>query len=381
MRRVSYIRSSARGALVALIAALAGLACVACAPPRTVANPQTPPSPRFYFGDSIGSEAQFNPVTEILNDGYDVLRGNAQDRHVFTRGYVEPADNVWHSLMHADRTFRYYGYGNALRNEWLPLTTDNGHGGGAWVPNYEYHLIGDGMVSVRLDEWFEAHDVPLPGVWSFATMMSAHYLNEIVENGASSVPNEDATTDLLFFDLGGIALWRSDAVQRAFSGALQLTNWPGQPSIDVPSGTLEDARQQFVLRAPLPFTTHWKAFYDFGLSTLLGVSRTFDDGDAWSAGFGVDAVDNPVVDPRTDAKTATLRFKGGLFYDRRGSLLGSLLVGSRNDVAAVDLDLYPGVLHVGPLHPGLWLQMPRAGGLRVGITSRWGIGIGHGPEN
>jgi hypothetical protein len=237
------------------------------------------------------------------------------------------------------------------------------------------------MVSVRLDEWFEAHGVPHPVLWSFATMMSAHYLNEIVENGAASVPNEDATTDLLLFDLGGIALWRADAVQRLFSGALQLTNWPGQPSIDVPSGTLENARQQFVLRAPLPFSTHWKLFYDFGLSTLLGASRVRDDGDAWSVGFGVDAVDNPVVDSRTDAKTATLRFKGGVFYDHRGSLLGSLLVGSRSDDAVVDADIYPGVLRVGSLHPGLWLQVPRGGGVRVGLASRWGIGIGHGPEH
>jgi hypothetical protein len=354
------------------------LSVAASAPAQAATAPRPP---RFYFADSVGSESQFNPATEIVNEGYDVLRTNSQDRHVFRRDYAQAAGNVWHSVTHADATFRYYGYQNAVHNEWLPLTTANGHGGGAWVPNYEYHLIGGGMISVRLEEWYAQHNVPHPALASFATLMSAHYLNEIVENQASAVPNEDATTDLLLFDLGGIALWHIDAVQRAFSGPLQLTNWPGQPSLDVPSGTLENARQQFILRTPLPFTTRWKAFYDFGLSTLLGASRTLDNGDALSAGFGVDAVDNPVVDAHTDAKTATLRFKGGLFYDRHGSLLWSLQVGSRNDVAGVSADLYPGVLRIGSISPGLWMQMPRSGGVRLGVTSRWGFGIGHGPEH
>lgn len=371
MRRGS---TAARACVAGVVLALS---VSACAPPTAVG---VAPAPRFYFADSVGSESQFNPVSEILNDGYDVLRGNSQDRHVFTRGYAVAANNVWRSVTHPDRTFRYYGYHNALVNEWLPLTVSNGRGGGAWVPNYEYHLIGDGMVSVRLDEWFVQHGVAHPELLSFATIMSAHYLNEIVENGSSTVPNEDATTDLLLFDLGGVALWHVDAVQRLFSGTMQLTNWPGQPSVDVPSGTLENARQQFVLRSALPFTTRWKLFYDFGLSTLLGASRTLDNGNAVSAGFGVDAVDNPIVDTHTGAKTATLRFKSGVFYDHHGSLLWSLLVGSRQDVAAVDVNVYPGVLRLGALSPGVWLQLPRSGGLRVGVTSRFGVGIGHGPE-
>jgi hypothetical protein len=338
------------------------------------------PTPRFYFNTPIGSESEFNPATEILNEGFDVLRTNSQDRHVFTRNYTIGAKNVWRSVTHADATYRFYGYGRALRNEWLPLTTSNDNGGGAWVPNYEYHFLGGGMISVRMTEWFQQHDVPHPELMSFATLMTSHYINEIVENASSTLPNEDATTDLLLFDLGGIALWHIDAVQRLFSGPLQLTNWPGQPSVDIPSGTLENARQQFILRAPLPWTRDWKLFYDFGLSTLLGASRQFANGDAVSAGAGLDAIDNPVVDPRTGAKGATLRFKGGIFYDRRGSLLWSALAGSRTDVAIADVNVYPGLLHIGRLSPGVWLQVPRAGGLRVGIATSWGIGIGHGPE-
>lgn len=357
--------------------ALLGVTASACA---TAPVSTTPPAPRFYHAFSYGSEAEFNPLTEILNEGFDVLRTSSQDRHVFRRDYGTGAENVWRSVTHPDATFRFYGYRNALRNEWLPLTPTGHHGGGAWVPNYEYHLLGSGMISVRMEEWYRDHDVPHPFAASFATLMTAHYLNEIVENGTSRLPNEDATTDLLLFDLGGVALWRFDAVQRLFSGPLELTNWAAQPSLDVPSQTLENTGQEFVLRARLPGAKKWRLMYYFGMSSLLGTSRLLSNGDAISIAAGVDAVDNPVVDPRTGAKTATLRPKGALFYDRNGSLLWSVQVGSRSDVAVFDANLYPGLLRVGGVSPGFWLQSPRSGGLRIGLVSRLGIGVGHGPE-
>lgn len=348
----------------------------ACATPAVV----TSPAPRFYRELPYGSESEFNPLTEILNEGYDVLRTSSQDRHIFRRDYALGAENVWRSVTHADATFRFYGYSNALRNEWLPLTLSNGHGGGAWVPNYEYHLIGSGMISVRMEEWYRAHDVPHPFAASVATLMSAHYLNEIIENGASRLPNEDATTDILLFDLGGIALWRWDAMQRLFSGPIELTNWPGQPSLDVPSQTLENTGQQFTLRVRLPGTARWRLMYYFGMSSLIGASRVRANGDAISLVGGVDAVDNPIIDQRTGAKTATLRPKGAIFYDRNGSLLWSMQVGSRSDVAVLDLNAYPGVFRLSGFSPGVWLQVPRSGGVRVGLVSRLGVGLGHGPE-
>jgi hypothetical protein len=355
----------------------AALLLAACAPP---APPGSPSAPRFYTGKSYGSEAEFNPLTEIVNEGFDITQTNDHDRHVFRLPYAVAARNVWQSVVHADRTFRWYGYSRALQNEWLPITAPDNTGGGAWVPNYEYHLIGSGMVSIRMSEWFAQHGVTHPGLAAAATIMSAHYLNEIVENGSSTSPNEDATTDLLIFDIGGLALWQVDAVQRLFSGALQFTNWPGQPSIDIASGTIQNVGQQFVLRAPLPYTSHWKVMYDFGMSTLLGLSRTVGNGDAVSIGVGTDAVANPIVDARTGARGATLQFKGGVFYDRNGSLLGSIQFGSRLNDAAVNVNLYPGVLHIGGVSPGVWLQMPRTGGVRLGVASRWGFGLGHGPE-
>jgi hypothetical protein len=342
-------------------------------------RPEVTPSPRFYTGKSYGSEAQFNPLSQIVNEGFDITQLNDQDRRIFKRNYTVGAKNVWQSVVHAPATFRSYGLGRVVTNEWLPLSTTNNSGGGAWVPNYLYHLFGSGMVSVRMEEWYAQHGASHPTALSIGTLMTAHVANEIVENGMSRTPSADAATDLLLFDVAGIVLWRMDAVQRLFSGPLQLTNWPGQPSIDVASGTIENVGQQFVLRARVPGTEHWKVLYDFGMSTLAGLTYEKSNGDGVSVAAGVDAIANPVVDPRTGAKGATLRFKGAVFYDRQGSLLASLQVGSRRDNAVVNANVYPGVVGGWKRAPGLWLQVPRGGGLRFGLATRWGFGIGHGP--
>jgi hypothetical protein len=340
---------------------------------------------RYYTGKSYGSEAAFNPLTEILNEGYDVLGLRGQDRQIFRRGYDFDATIVWRSILHADRTYANYGW-RVVRNEFLPITSTRAPGGGSWLPNYESHLFGSGMVSRKMAEWYDYHGFRHPAVYAGVTMMTAHFLNEVVENKGFGRFNEDATTDLLFFDLGGIALWQTGFMQRAFSGSFQLTNWPGQPTWNPINATLENTGQIFVLRGPIPKTDSWRWFYLFGLSGAGGLTRVLHDGRAVSVGFGLDAIENPIVDSLTGAKGATLRPKGAIYYDRNGSLLWSVTVGSPNGLRSwVSANVYPGVLGVGRIKPGLWLQLPRRdpqiahdGRLRVGIVSSWGVGLGAG---
>jgi hypothetical protein len=154
-----------------LLLALVSGACVHPSP-----APQPAPA-RFYTGKDYGSEAAFNPLTQILNEGFDVLALRGQDRHVLDRGLGADATNVWHSVTHARATYRNYGW-SVLRNEFLPISSQRQPGGRSWLPNYESHLIGSGMVSARMTEWFEYHNVPGAGWWSAGTMMTAHFLNE-----------------------------------------------------------------------------------------------------------------------------------------------------------------------------------------------------------
>jgi hypothetical protein len=99
-----------------------------------------------------------------------------------------------------------------------------------------------------------------------------------------------------------------------------------------------------------------------------------------SVGIGLDAVENPITDSTRMTKGATLKPKLAMYLDRNGSVLGSLAIGSPRGMSSwVTANIYPGVIHIGPIKPGFWLQLPRDGGVRVGITSQaLGIGIAGG---
>lgn len=343
---------------------------------------KTPPSlrgHRFYEGRTFGSEAEFNPLTEVLNEGFDVLSTYGQDRHIFSRPLGEDAENVLNSVVHADRTYADYGWRHVVRNEFLPLALKRAPGAGAWLPNYQSHLFGSGMISARMTEWYAQHGVPHPLLFSGVTMMTAHLLNEAVENDGRRAWNEDATTDLLVFDLGGIALWNNDWMQRTFSGRVRLTNWASQPSYNPVTRTMENTGQYFSLRAPMPGATSWRIAYVFGMSGGVGLAREFSDGNTLSMVGGVEAVQNPITDARTGAKGATLKPETGIYYDRDGSLLWSLKIGSPSGaVSWITMNAYPGLFRVGSVAPGLWLQLPKDGGVRFGVVSRWGVGVGAG---
>jgi hypothetical protein len=357
---------------------LAGLSLSsACAVPSPATNP-TPT--RFYASRDYGSESQFNPLTAILNDGFDFGHTTSMDRHVFERDYAGAFHNVMRSVLQPGRTIRHYGVARAVKNEWFPLTGKDDNGGGSWIPNYEFHFFGSGMVSVRLEEWFAQHGAKHPTRDAIATMGFAHLLNEVVENDTWRGLNQDAVTDLLLFDPVGMLFWRIDAVQKFFSGPLQMTNWPWQPSIELTNGTLQNSGQQYMVRGRLPGTKDWRVIYLFGLGGALGLSYGDPQKGAWSGAIGPYTETISIVDSVRNARTVTLRMNAGIYYDREGSLLFSANYAPRSEQAHFSLNLYPGVLRVGTFRPGFWLQSVPGNRIRLGIATRWGVGLGVGPN-
>lgn len=341
----------------------------------------SPPSHhrRFYASRAYGSERQFNPLSEVLNEGFDILRVGDRSRHVFRDvPYTADLRMIFNTLAHPVATYSEYGFTRALRNEILPLSLRNQDGGGSWLPNYEFHLLGSGMVSVRVEEWAEQHNLPHPLLVSAFTMGAAHLLNETVENGGPRY-SEDALTDLAVFDVLGFAMFRADRVQRAFSSTLQLTNWPGQISYVASTGTVENLGQQFVLRAPLPRTDRLRLFTAFGMSNIVGLSYGDRKGLAVSLAGGAEVIDNPVVNATTGARTSNLAPSWGVFVDREGSLLASALSTGNVDAIAV-INLYPGVVRVLGASPGVWIHVLKDGRVRFGLASALGIGVGRNPS-
>jgi hypothetical protein len=108
-----------------------------------------------------------------------------------------------------------------------------------------------------------------------------------------------------------------------------------------------------------------------GAAFLVGASRRVGDNYWLSAAGGFDPADNPIIDQATGRKSVSLEANAGLFVDRDGSLLVSIITkgGSNNGPT---LNVYPGVLS---RHAGIWVQSVAGGGVRFGVVSRTGLGL------
>jgi hypothetical protein len=331
---------------------------------------------RFYANRPYGSEAQFNPLSLIINGGYDQTR-TGENRYLLRLPYKSAFTTVWRSVSDPEPVLRHYGWKNWLTHEVFPLSL-KGSGGGQWYPNYHLHLIAGGMTYARMVEWYEQHGSSHPELAAGTTVYAWHLLTEMVESNGICCEDEDGLTDLLVFDAGSILLWNQEWVKQLFDGKrVEFTDWPGQPTLALRSNRVENVYMMAMLRVPVPRTDNWKVMTTMGNAFLIGVSRRVGS-DMWlSASGGFDPVDNPIVDPTTGAKTATLSVNGGVFLDRNSSLLASFITkgGSSNGPT---LNIYPGVIGSGRWSPGVWVQSVRGpgGGFRFGVVSRYGFGLG-----
>jgi hypothetical protein len=382
--------------VVVLVAvAVVGSGCVSTVAPTTAPEPkesaespsEIPPpkskfgddSHRFYKGVPYGSESQFSPLTEVLNEGFDMFRIDNMNRRLADFPFDRAAKNVFHSLIHADSAYRAYGFRNTLTDELLPLSWGTS-GGPQWLANYTCHFLGSGMVSARMVEWFEAHDVPHPVALSVLSMYAAHFMNEVVEDGGADQRTHplDAVADIYVFDLAGILVFRSERVQKFFGETLELTNWQGQATLTTQDNAIDNARientyQEFVLRFPFPRTDKVRGMAAWGPYSMAGVSIGSRYGTSVSLAGGGDIKTH--TDAATGKSTNTFKPYGGIFIDRRGSLLASVVVKDSREVLAA-ANIYPGVIRVGGTTFGLWGQLLNDHTWRVGIVPTFGLGFG-----
>jgi hypothetical protein len=324
---------------------------------------------RFYQSLPYGSESEFNPVSLVVNGGYDQMR-TGQFRRVFEFPYRGSFNTVWHSLTHPDAVIRHYGVSAWLRNEVFPLST-RGSGGGQWYPNYHLHLFAAGATYAEMVEWYEQHGTSHPELAAGATVYAWHLLTEVVENSGFCCEDEDGLTDLAIFDAASIVLWNQEWMRRQFGRTVEFKTWMGQGSLSAPHQTLENAYMMAMLRIAIPGSTNWRAINTFGNAFLFGLSRRVGTEYWISPTLGFDPSDNPIIDPKTGAKSVELKPNVGLFLDRNGSLLFSVISkgGSTNGTT---LNLYPLARH----WPGLWFQRVTGGGARFGVVSPVGLGVG-----
>lgn len=327
----------------------------------------------FYTNKPYGSESLFNPISLFINGGYDVCQLQLVENTVVGHPYAKMSRTVFRNLGDPFTSISKYGWSKFLRTEFLPLSfTKNSM---QWIPNYQQHLIGGGMLYTAMKEWYEVHNYPAPWLLSSITVMAQHLFNEVIETGASETYSVDEISDIYIFDLGGIILFSFDNVNEFFSEELNLSDWSLQSTITLPNGRI-NAGQYFSIKWKFPFSEKYSLFYRYGMGALFGVSKKIDESDNFS--FGVGFKSKHLVDIRTNFRERTIEtsWHAGVFYDRNNSLLASFVMSGVKEYFCM-IDVYPGIIKFKDVSPGLWTIIGRDGKFLFGITTRVVFSLGY----
>lgn len=334
--------------------------------------PSDPPqqSPLFYRNLPWGTEAQFNPASMIVNEGLDI--GQLRTAGGSTR-LIPSALNFQRlnaTLSHPVTSIRRsIGSDAFLHTEVIPSSLEKGRA--QWVPNYQLHLLGGGLLNARLEEWYIAHGYQNPKAAAFVTSMTAAYLNEAQEiEGHPDDYATDPVADLYLFDLAGIAVFQSRTVREFFHSQVEWMNWPLQPSIWTSNMNVRQAGQYHAFRIHAPWKSDWSLFYHVGLGNIGGLSRRLDRDHHLSVGAGYYALH--LVPSGQGQSSVVLAPKLGLFWDREGSLLASAFWNSQSQ-ERFTVSMHPGALKNVPF--GGWVAFGGERGLGMGLTMETGFGI------
>jgi hypothetical protein len=336
----------------------------------------------FYEGLNYGSQGNFNPISLVLNRGFEMLRIVKYDLVYDPFNYNYRFSNVFENLSNPIKNIRTYGTKNFFLEQVIPFGNLEKP---FWYPNYTLHLIGGGISYTALKEYFIAHQVKAPGYLAGATIILAGLINEGIEErerGSGFILNVDLIADLLIFDLGGILLFQSKKVNSFFSKKLNMRDWSRQPMFLLPGSYMGNCGQFFSIKVKIPGTTSWYAFSLMGLGGLVGVSKKIANGYAYSIGFG--------QGPKRKEKELfglpidiSLVPMAGIYLDKNNSVLASLeLSNTSNDRYHnyfAELNIYPGLIHVGKkFSPGIWSAVTKEKELIIGVNCNYFFGIGLG---
>ena len=329
----------------------------------------------FYRGLDYGSESLVQPLRMILNGGYGIMQVGGRDNHIESVDYRGGAENLWKNVSDPFSAIRSEGWGSFVRNEILPFSTSTQDA--RYWPNYTQHLIGGGMGSRLIQEWYRAHGWSRPGWWAAGTMVAYHVLNETVELDGYRGWTTDPIADLMVFDPAGIVMFSFDPVARFFGHTLHMTDWSYQPAYDPHERTVENIGQNYVIKYRLPRSERWYAFYHFGTHAEVGLSYWRADGECFSFGGGFAA--GQLVDLGDGIRTVDLVPSAGLFWDRHNSLMASVLY-ANTQAYRERLNIYPGALKFAGWSPGLFAAVNQNERFEAGITftNRLPLGLAAG---
>jgi hypothetical protein len=303
------------------------------------------------------------PMNFYFNSAFD----SAQVPTAFKQsGYFKRYGTILDDLVHIPRSIREGGgFRKFLIDEWTSARA---------VPNYTLHIFGGGYDFRMIAEFYKYNGVPAPYLFSFITCYAGHISNEALENSNKKLTPHDHLADLLFFDWVGKVMFLSDDVAGFFHDTLRMRNWMGQPMFDVRKKRIYNAACNYVL-LPYIYQNKVRFFFFMGYHYIAGFSFRVNDADFLTLSAGVAVMKG--FDPNRDStKSSVKKFRtcGGIFYDRNGSLLASLILNGTENYK-LRLNIYPDLLNVDHVNFGLFLGVDDYNRVAVGITMYTLIGL------
>ncbi len=311
----------------------------------------------YYYNpdNNFGSDALFNPLSLLINGSFDVLRNGSHSKNIFDQYYGKGYRNVFWNLGRPLKTISDYGWDRFVELEIFNLEFNSNKAN--FLPNFADHTIGNGMLYVKLKEWFHYYNYPAPWLLSFLTTNVYQLTNEAIENGKHKGPNIDLVADVYIFNVLGFILFEFDFMNRFFSETLPMYDWSLQPMFSLNNTSFENTGQQYVVRKELPFIDNWSGFVFWGLNGIAGLSYSPNQIDSYSLGVG--QVTNKInANLRGNLRFLTPDIDGALafFFDRNNSLLLSVLV-TGPKLPNIRVNIYPGLVKIGGLTPGIFIGL------------------------
>ena len=317
----------------------------------------------FYKGYDYGTQSLIHPLRLIINGGFGIMqvsnRHNMPGKIMYGRGI----ENVGRNLLNPFEAIGVNGFWDFLSREVIPISINSGQA--QYWPNYMNHLIGGGMSYRMIEEYFRFNEVEHPKAWAGATLFAYHFLNEVVENDDHIGPSTDPIADFWIFNPAGILLFSNESVSRFFSKKLHMADWSYQPVWLPGSSELVNNGQNYSVKYHLNKRGSTSLFYHWGTHAELGLSFTRPSGHCVSVGLGLVAKNLFKIDQIS--KTVDMAVSGGVFYDKNNSLLASLLFARTKDYR-YRLNVYPGLVKLGPLKPGFFASLNDDNRMLLGLT-------------
>jgi hypothetical protein len=348
----------------------------------SVSSSPAPGQQQHYFfykpAQTRGSDATFSPLTLLLNGSFDAMRIDFDAGHNLTSyKWKIDAQNVWNNITNPVASVRAYGWDLFRRQELFNLSFNVNNL--QFIPNITDHVIGYGMQYAKVTEWYDSHGYPEPVLWGIGTSLVYQYVNEMVQNAGMIYTNVDCVADYDIFNVLGYVFFSCDGVKQFFSETVQLNDWSLQPLYVPRNYHIENVGQEFVLRYRLRFAERYAPFVCWGVNSVFGLSYRYDNENSVSFGIG-QTVAGMIQDYRDVyiSTTPKLETALGVYWDNNGSLLAGLVLSGKTALNA-QLNIYPGVVEFGGIHPGCYVGMGKKEGLVLGVTFK-GIPVSLGIE-